>query len=193
MGLIVRAFTRRNIVAIAGGLLLAGALMVAFNFWLSGVINRQGQEETETSARHTLALAESRVAQVVGALDALAARGVDSCAPSNVEAMQRAAFITAPIKELAVVGPDGLTLCTDLGRNLGQRTILSAEPLAGAHGYSLDIIKLAHDRHMVRVRRKVGAGQNIGTGQPVAAEGVVPGRSVQCLCPSRNARRSLDR
>ena len=160
MGLIVRAFTRRNIVAIAVGVLLAGAPLVVFNFWLKGVINRQGQEETETSARRAITLAEARVAQVIGALDSLVAQGVGSCEPGNIEAMQRAAFATTPIKEVAIIGPDGRTLCTDLGLDLGQRTILSAEPLADASGYVLDIIKLADNRQMVRLRRKGGVGRN---------------------------------
>ena len=50
MGLVVRAFTRRNIIAIAVGVLLAGAPLVAFDFWLGGLIDRQGQEEVDTSA-----------------------------------------------------------------------------------------------------------------------------------------------
>jgi hypothetical protein len=53
MGLIVRALTRRNIVAIVAGVLLAGAPLVAFDFWLGGLIDRQGQEEVDTSANYT--------------------------------------------------------------------------------------------------------------------------------------------
>src|SRR5471030_2788786 len=112
MSLIVRALTRRNIVAIVAGVFLAGAPLVAFDFWLGGLIDRQGQEEVDTSAKRAIALAESRVTQVIATLDGLAARGVDSCRPSDVEAMRQAAFDTMPVKEIAVVGPDGQTLCT---------------------------------------------------------------------------------
>ncbi len=160
MGLIVRAFTRRNLIAIAIGVLLAGAPLVAFDFWLGGLIDRQGQAEVETSAKRAIALAESRVTQVVGALDELAARGADSCRPNHVEAMRYAAFNTSPIKEVAIVGPDGQTQCTHLGLPLGQRKVISSEPLVGADGYALDIIQLANGQPMVRLRRKVGAGPN---------------------------------
>src|SRR5665811_1377395 len=140
MGLIVRALTRRNIVAIVAGVLLAGTPLVAFDFWLGGLIDRQGQEEVNTSAKRAIALAESRVTQVIATLDGLAARGVDSCRPGDVEAIRQAAFDTIPVKEIAVLGPTGQTLCTHLGLPLGERKIISSEPLAGANWYSLDII-----------------------------------------------------
>jgi sensor c-di-GMP phosphodiesterase-like protein len=160
MGLVVRAFTRRNIVAIAVGVLLTGAPLVAFDFWVSGLIDRQGQEEVATSAKRAISLAESRVSQVIEMLDALAARGVDSCRPSHIEAMRRAAFETIPVKEIAVVAPDGQTLCTDLGLPLGQRSVLTSEPLFGATGYALDIIGIENGERMVRLRRKSNEGFN---------------------------------
>jgi len=160
MGLVVRALTRKNIIAIVVGALLAGAPLVAFDFWLDGLIDRQGQEEVDTSAKRAIALAESRVTQVIAALDGLAARGVDSCRPDDVEALRHASFDTIPVKEIAVVGPGGQTLCTDLGLPLGERRLLSSEPLAGANWYSFDIINLESGRRMVRLSRKVGAGPN---------------------------------
>ncbi len=160
MGLIVRVFSRRNIVAIAVGALLAGAPLVAFDLWLGGLIDRQGQEEVDTSARRAISLAESRVTQVISTLDGLAARGVDSCQPADIAAIRQAAFDTTPIKEIAVVGPDGETLCTDLGLPLGRREVLSSEPLVGANWYSLDTLQLDNGQAMVRLRRKVGSGPN---------------------------------
>jgi sensor c-di-GMP phosphodiesterase-like protein len=160
MGRFLRAFTRRNVVAIVVGVLLAGALLIAFDFWLGGLIDQRGQEEVETSAKRAISLAESRVTQVIGALDQLAARDVDSCAPRHIEAMRFAGFRTTPVKEIALIGPDARTLCTDLGLPLGQRKLISSEPLAGAKGYFLDIVKLAGGRPMVRLRRQASAGPN---------------------------------
>ena len=51
MRLVVRVFTRRNLIAIAIGVLLAAAPLVAFDFWLDGLIDRQGQAEVATAAR----------------------------------------------------------------------------------------------------------------------------------------------
>ena len=155
----LRGFTRRNVIAIAAGILLAGAPLVAFDFWLGGVIHRQGQQEVETSAKRAISLAESRVTEVIGALDALAARGVNSCAPGHIEAMRRAVFHTTPVKEIALVGPDGRTLCTHAGEALAQPELVSSEPLPGASGYSLDVIRLKDSRTMVRLRRTAGANE----------------------------------
>jgi sensor c-di-GMP phosphodiesterase-like protein len=160
MGPIVRAFTRRNIIAIVAGAVFAGAPVLAFDLWLGGLIDRQGQEEVVTSAQRAIALAESRIAQVIEALDGLAARGVDSCGPADLAAMRQAAFDTAPIKEIAVVGANERTLCTDLGLPLGQRKTVASEPLSGANWYTFDIVQLESGQPMVRLRRTVGSGPN---------------------------------
>ncbi len=158
MGLFVRAIPRKNLIAITAGVLLVGVPLVAFDFWLGGLIDRQGRAEVETSAKRAVALAESRVSTVVGALDDLAARGIDSCDPAHIKAMQIAVFQTIPIKELSIVGPDGQTVCTDLGLPLGVRNIVASEPLSGAAGYSLDVVQVANEQQMVRLRRTSGNG-----------------------------------
>jgi sensor c-di-GMP phosphodiesterase-like protein len=160
MGFFVRAFSRRNIFAIAVGVLLAGIPLIAFNFWLEDLIEKQGEAEVGTSAKRAIALAEARVRDAIGALDGLATHGVASCGPAEIEAMRYAAFHTIPVKELAVVGADAETLCTHLGLPLGERVMVSSELLVGAIGYSLDIITLQTGERMVRLRRQVGAGPN---------------------------------
>jgi len=160
MEFFVRAVSRRNIAAIIVGVVLAVAPLISFNFWLEALINRQGAAEVGTAAKRAIALAEARVRDTMGALDSLAARGVDSCEPAQLEAMRFAAFMTIPVKEIAVVGPDAETLCTHLGLPLGERTMLSSELLVGAAGYWFDIIKLATGERMVRLRRQVGASPN---------------------------------
>jgi sensor c-di-GMP phosphodiesterase-like protein len=156
----LRAFSRRNLIAIATGVLLAGGLLVAFDFWLGTLIDRQGQEEVSTSARRAIGLAEARVMQVVGALDRLAMLGVNSCALGNVMAMRRAAFDTVPIQEIAIVAPDGQTVCTHLDLPLGKRQVLASEPLGGMPGYWLDIMAIEGGRPMVRLRRMGEGGAN---------------------------------
>src|SRR5665213_2270146 len=123
MGSVTRAFTRKNLIGVAVGVVPAGAPLLAFNLWLGGLIDRQGQDEVDTSARRAIALAESRINSVIGALDGLAVRGVDSCRPTNIEAMRSVSFATVPIKEIALLGPDGQILCTDLGVPSGLRQV----------------------------------------------------------------------
>ena len=160
MGLIVRALTRKKIIAIAAGVVLAGVPLLVFDLWISGLINRQGQDEVMTSAQRAVALAESRVSQVIEALDGLAARGVDSCDAADIAAMRQAAFDTAPIKEIAIIGPNERMLCTDLGLPPGQRKTVASEPLSGANWYTFDIVQLETGQSMVRLRRTVDGGSN---------------------------------
>ena len=160
MGLFVRAFPRRNLIAIATGIVLVAVPLVAFDFWLGGLIDRQGQAEVETSAKRAVALAESRVTSVIEALDALAAHGVDSCGPAHLDSMRLSAFNTTPIKEIVIVGPDGSTLCSDHGLPLDQSKLIATEPMAGANGYSLDILQVANGLKMLRFRRTAGTGPN---------------------------------
>jgi len=155
----VRAFTRRNVIAVAVGVFIAGVPLLTFELWLSRLVDQQGQEEVDTSAKRSIALAEARVQQVLGALDSLAARGVDSCQPANIEAMRLATLHAIPVKEIAVLGPDGQTLCSDHGLPI-ERTLMSSERLTGADGYTIDVMRLPSNEQCVRLRRKVGDGPN---------------------------------
>jgi sensor c-di-GMP phosphodiesterase-like protein len=160
MGFFVRGITRRNLFAIVVGAVFAGGPLIAFNLWLDNLIERQGQTEVSTAAKRAIALAEARVRDAVGTLDTLALAGVSSCDQQNMEAMRRAAFNTIPVKEIAVIGADGKTLCNHLGLPPGERNVVSSEPLVGASGYRLDIISLHGGERMVRLRRDVVSVQN---------------------------------
>jgi len=156
----VRVVSRRNIFAVVVGVLLAGIQYYAFNYWVEGLIDRQGEIEVGTAAKRAIALAETRVKDTIGTLDHLAGRGVNSCDPAQIEAMRYAAFSTIPVKEVSVVGRDAETLCTDLGLPLGDRRMISSEQFVGANGYWLDIIAWPSGERMVRLRRQVGTGPN---------------------------------
>jgi sensor c-di-GMP phosphodiesterase-like protein len=160
MGAVVRAFSRRNLIAIGLGGVLAGACLVGFDFWLDGVIDKQGQEETDTSVRRALVLSEARLTQAMDALDKLAGAGVASCVPDHVSAMRRAAFDTMPAKEISVVSPAGDTLCTHLSLPLGARKLRSSEPLGGGETFMMDILDIEGSQRMVRLRREAGEAGN---------------------------------
>ncbi len=151
----------------AAGVFLAGAPLLAFDVWLDGLIERQGQDEVDTSARRAISLAEARVGQVVRSLDSLAAVGVDSCRPDDLTLMRQAAFGTVPVKEVSLIGADGQLLCSDRGLILGERKVLSVEPLVGTDGYSFDLMLVGNER-MVRLRRKTAGGtQSLAALMPV--------------------------
>jgi len=68
--------------------------------------------------------------------------------------LRETAFRTPPIKELAVVGPDGQTYCTDLGIPLGARQLMNQRK-AGSPGETIiEVIRLVQrDEQLLRVRR----------------------------------------
>jgi sensor c-di-GMP phosphodiesterase-like protein len=145
---------RKLLVAIAIGVVLAGPPVAALNIWLSGLVERQNREELDLSARRSLALAEARIATAIATLDGLAARGVDSCETSNLEALRQATFGAAPVKELSIVAPDGRTLCTDVGNQPEARKLMSSEPLSPENPALLEVIQLGDQPEpWVRIRR----------------------------------------
>src|SRR5262249_42477225 len=79
-----RAFSRRNLIAIAIGILAVGVPLLGFNFWLSRLVTQQGQEDVQASAARAIRLAEARVAESAVIIEELTARGVDSCKPNHI-------------------------------------------------------------------------------------------------------------
>ena len=158
MGIGLRAVTRRNVIAVAIGTLLAGAPLLAFDFWLNGLIDRQGQEDIDTSAKRAVALAESRVNQVTAALDRprRAWRGFLPCRQRGNDAARHLRH-----RADQGSGADWRRWGDALHRSrLAARRaqVLSSEPLFGAKGYTLDIVQVGNGEHMVRLRRKIDAG-----------------------------------
>ncbi len=156
----MRAVMRKNLIAVAIGVLATAGSLLAFDYWLDRLIARQSQEEINTSAKRAISLAEARVRDAVGAIDELIKRGVDGCAPAQIDLMRHAVFETTPIKEVSVLAADGQVLCTNLGPPAAGRKILSSEPLGAAGGYTLDVIELGNGDRAVRLGRKAGANGN---------------------------------
>ena len=147
--------------AIAIGVVLAGPPLAALNFWLNGMVERQGREELELAAKRHLTLSEARLARTLMVLDNLASRGIDSCEASDIEALRQATFATVPVKELSIIAPDGRTLCTDVGNQPDQRVIVSSEPLSRSTHHLLELVRLGgHPQQWVRIRRSDAGDRN---------------------------------
>src|ERR1041385_8592034 len=100
-----------NWLAAVFGILLTARPMLWFTSWLE----KQGDAEAMVAADRTVNLAEFRILQAVTVLHTMAARGIDSCKPAHVEALRQAVFASGAVKELAILGSNGETLCTDAG------------------------------------------------------------------------------
>ena len=160
MGRVARALTRRNLLAIVAGAFLAGVPLLVFNFWLGSLIERQGQAEIDSAAKRAVALANARLSQALGALDDLAAHGVSSCGVSSSEALRRAVFQAAPVKEIDILSADGRSLCDDNGPEPTHITVLSSQPVPSRPGVWLDFLRVNETETMVRLRRPAASGPN---------------------------------
>jgi sensor c-di-GMP phosphodiesterase-like protein len=160
--------SRKKLVAIVAGVLLAGLPVLAFNLWLDGFVQGQSQEEAKSAARRTIALGEARISQVAAMLEALHARGIDSCRPTNLEIMRQGTFAVTPIKEISIVAGDGRTLCADFGSPFEQRRLISSEPLSPNSDLLLEVVRVGERaEQMVRIRKANGVGVGLAALMPV--------------------------
>jgi sensor c-di-GMP phosphodiesterase-like protein len=152
----VLSFTRKNVIAMAAGALLAGGPLLAFDYWVSRLIERQSVEDVTTWAARVMALSDARIAHVIAALDALAQAGVDSCTSANLDLMRNQVFVTMPIKEVALLAPAGSAMCTSSGRSADGWQVLQGEELPGMKDFRIEVIRLTDHDRMIRIRRNVG-------------------------------------
>ena len=174
--------------AIGIGVVLAGPPVAALNIWLDGLVERNGREQLGMAARRHIALSEARVDRAVITLDDLAARGIDSCRASNLDALRQTTFGTIAVKELSIVAPDGRTLCTDVGNQPDQRKVISSEPLAAESRYLLELVLLGgQSGQWLRIRRP-GTGTGNGVAALIPVNLFVPQVSPGTVLPSFHAR-----
>ena len=146
----------RNLIAIAVGVLLAGAPMVGLNLWVDGLLVRQSASDVETFARRSVQLADARLSAALAALDKLAERGVNGCRPDQITALNEAALSVAPVKRFTVIGPAGQPLCADLALP-GLVRVLSSRTVQGTDA-EIEVIQIGEQGgRMVRLRRPAGS------------------------------------
>ncbi|MEA2993408.1 MAG: hypothetical protein QOD40_2328 [Alphaproteobacteria bacterium] len=150
---------RQKVVAAVAGVALASVGLLAFNYWLNDLIGRQAQEEVEQLAKRKVVLAENRVGRVIATLEGLSRHGIDSCQPAHLEALRQAAFSNVLIKEISIIGPDGQRQCAMPGPSIGQRQILSSQPVASDAHILIEVVAAEHaHENMVRIRQVGGDG-----------------------------------
>ncbi len=141
--------TSLKLIAAVLGILATGVPMLLFNAWLK----KQGGDEVSITAAWALGSAEIQLDQTVSALNALSARGIDSCRPTNLEAMRQAALLTGPIKEVMLIASNGQIMCSDTGALIGRQQLVvstsTAEPAV-----MLDVVRMSErNERFLRVRK----------------------------------------
>src|SRR5690349_24668097 len=108
------ALTRRNLLAMIAGTLLAGVPLIAFNVWLAGQVDRQAQWQLTIASRRAVALAETRIETAIETVDKVAASSTGTaCTPALIQNLRRAAFEAAPVKQVGLLAADGHAICSE--------------------------------------------------------------------------------
>ena len=148
VGSILLAHRTNKIIAAALGILIAAAPVYWFTNWLQ----RQGEAEVSVAANSSIAFVNLTIGKVVKKLDDIASRSADSCSAANVDILRQAVFAAGAIKEFALVGPSGQTLCTDVGTAFAPRDVLASAATSDPH-IMLDVVRpLEGDARLLRVR-----------------------------------------
>ncbi len=143
------ALGKHNWLAAVVGILLTAVPMLWFNRWLQ----RQGEAEALIVAARALGLAELRIGQARAVLDDLLRKRVNSCQPAHLEALRQSVFVSAPIKEIALVGPNGQTLCAASAPPAAGREVL-ASATTPSGDLMLDVVRIGdRQERMLQVRR----------------------------------------
>jgi sensor c-di-GMP phosphodiesterase-like protein len=144
---------RQTAGAVSAGILLVAGCVFAFSYGVKQFVLRQGHEELQVLAERKLALAEDRVNRLLEILDDLRERRFDSCEAAHLEMLRQTALSVALIKEIALIGADGRSLCTTLGASGSTPAILSSQQLPQRPGVVLEVISIAEaGENMLRVR-----------------------------------------
>jgi sensor c-di-GMP phosphodiesterase-like protein len=170
---------RKRVIAVVAGVVLAGAPVLLLQVGVDYRIEQQGREDVESTARRGMALVETRIRRVIAELGALGRNGVGNCGAADRIALNAAAFEVTPIKEIAVLDPDGETLCTNHGLALGERQVLSRHAVADAANVFIEVVAIGQRKErMVRVHQAARDGGN-GLAALIPTELLLPQMSTE--------------
>jgi len=150
----------RKLIAIAVGILLAGAPIAGLNIWVDSLLVRQSSNDAETFARRSIQLANMRLGSALAKIDRLVESGIDGCRPDQVAALKDATLSDPWVKQYAVLGPAGQALCSDFGLT-GVVKVLSSRKVQGTDA-QIEVVQLGDGpARLMRLVRPVGAANSV--------------------------------
>jgi sensor c-di-GMP phosphodiesterase-like protein len=183
----VAASLRKKIWGGLAGIVLIGAPIAAFHYGLNGFIERQGQDDVNSAAQRTIALAEVRINAALQSLDRLGRQGIASCAPAHLDALRRATVTASTIKDLSIVDPAGDTLCSALGTEQADYKVVASQRAAAGTDVLIEVLHIGRTQEpMIRLRRAGG-----GLAAMVPADLMAVQASTQGNASSKHARLML--
>lgn len=180
--LLNRVWQHKRLIAVLFGVVLAAGPLVAFDFWLGDLVERQAQEDSVNLANRSVQVAEARISRAVASLNELAGRGVDSCTPAQRDLMRRSVLAAVPVKNIQLLDADGRLMCSPLGAIAEQQEVVAGEPLANEPGFMLEIVRGGEAERFVRVRRSAPGPAAADTTSNAAPRLAIP--SLVALIPA---------
>ena len=119
--------------------------------WFISWLQKQGETEVSITANWAIGLTDLRIDQTIATLNDLAARGVDSCKPAHLDLLRQTLFVSGPVKEFAVIGPNAQVMCTDMGTSFGVRDVI-ASAATGIPEIMLDVVSASDARRAAAAR-----------------------------------------
>jgi sensor c-di-GMP phosphodiesterase-like protein len=168
----VRKYERILIAAVVGGALLAGLPIVVVDRVVNSYVDHEARARLEQGAQTSLGVAETRIEQAMMTLVDLAGAGVDSCSPAALQAMRRAVFSNAALKEVALLDAAGNMLCNHIG-GIGETRAVSAEQPLLSGRYSLALVRFRdHSERALRLNLMRAGGGALSV--LIAGEALLP-------------------
>jgi sensor c-di-GMP phosphodiesterase-like protein len=141
-------FHRYKWIAAIVGVVLTGVPLL----WLTSWLQRQGESEAAIIANWSIGTADHLIGQSVSSLNELARRQVNSCDPAHLDLLRQSLFGADAIREIALVDPNGQTLCTNNGRLFAARDTL-ASAATSEPDIKLDVVQMVDSgERLLRVR-----------------------------------------
>jgi len=156
-------------IAAVVGILLAGSPVVLFTLW----VHKQGEPEALVEAKATIRTAELIIDEALDIFGELDARGIRACGASDVQTLQKIAFASTSIRELAIVDRNGQTLCTDRGSMFVLRDVIATAPTSNPE-IVLDILRVPESNERLLQIRRLAAKERVGLSALVRANQLLP-------------------
>ncbi len=195
MGSALRALSRKNFLAIFAGVLIAGVPLIAFNIWLGSLIERQGQDEVDTSARRAISSPKPGSGKLCARSTILPLCGVDSCRSDRRDLAAAGGLCTrrrsrkSRFSALTANRCAPIPVCRRANAKSSRRSLL-AEPT----GYSLDIILLGNGERVRAIapqsRRRPQFDRGADAGGAVSAAWYPPMAGRSALTPAMTTRQA---
>lgn len=135
------------------GIVLAGLQALLVYHGTKSYIENEARGLAENAVQRAINQAEWRLDQVLLGISELSTLSIGSCSEVDIGELRRLVIGITPIKELSIVGADGLARCPHLGLGGRARPVSIERPIAVDDNVLLSVVRMIdRDQRALRVR-----------------------------------------